>query len=587
MTVTRIFDILDNYKENFISKKTALAKKENGRWIEYSAKEYIETVNCLSSGLIESGIKKGDKVATIINNSPEWNFIDMALLQTGAIQIPVYSTISSSDYKYIFTDAEIKLIFVSDEEIYRKIRQILDEINVNAEIFSVCNINGVKNWTEILNTGREHLNKSVIEEIKKNISPHDVATILYTSGTTGYPKGVMLSHNNIVSNFKATASISGIDHTYRALSFLPLCHVYERVLNYVFQYLGVSIHYAESMDTIAENLKEVRPHVFSAVPRVIEKFYDRIIAKGRELKWLKRILFFQAVKLAERYELNGINGWWYELKLKLADKLIFSKWRQALGNNINIIASGGAALQPRLARIFWAAGIPVFEGYGLTEMSPIIAVSRPVNRDLKFGTVGPVLPGVEVKINTDGEILCKGPNIMLGYYKNEGLTKQVIDKDGWFYTGDMGEFDGKYLRITDRKKEIFKTSGGKYIAPQLIENRFKESPFIDNIMVTGENKNFPAALIVPNFAHLKSWCGIKDIPYTTNDKMIDSEKIINRIQREVDKYNQLLGKTEQVKKFVLIHDEWSVSTEELSPTLKLKRKFLKEKYRDVIEKIYA
>lgn len=584
--ITRIFDLLDQYKEKYYSKKDALGFKSNNVWNTYSSEDYLNYVNNFSFGLLKLGVKKGDKIATIMLNSPEWNFIDMSLLQIGAIQVPIYPTVSEANYKFIFNDAEIKYVFISNNEIYQRIKPVLKDAPYIKDVYSIEKISGVKNWQEILTLGKNSISEN-LETIKSSISPNDIATIIYTSGTTGTPKGVMLSHNNFISNFLAAATIPDFDMTDRTLSFLPLCHVYERMLNYMYQYFGMSIYYAESIDNLGKNIREVKPHAFGAVPRVLEKTYDKIVRKGRGLKGIKKIIFFWALNLGHRYEINKANGWWYEFKLKIANLLVFSKWRLALGNNIKLIVSGGATLQPRLARVFCAAGIKIMEGYGLTETSPVIAVSSFLPDGYKFGTVGKNMPGVKIKIAEDGEILCKGPGVMLGYYNQPEKTAEVIDKDGWFHTGDIGMLeDGKYLKITDRKKEIFKTSGGKYIAPQVVENKYKGSPFIENIIVVGENKNFTAGLILPNFEHLESWCKIKGIEFTTNQAIIKNPKIINRIQREVDTQNTHLDKTEQIKKFVLIADEWSIESGELSPTLKLRRKFVHEKYNDVIDTIY-
>ncbi|MCX6235779.1 MAG: long-chain fatty acid--CoA ligase [Bacteroidetes bacterium] len=585
--MTRIFDLLDQYRQQYIGKTDALLHKENGEWKKFSASDYVSIVDQVSTGLLSLGIKKGDTVATILNNSPFWNFFDMGLMQIGAIQVPVYPTISADNFKYIFNEAEVKLIVVSNMDIYSRIQGVLKDVPTLKDVYSIDAIDGLRNWKELLTTGTEE-DYALLKQIKQGILPGDLATIIYTSGTTGRPKGVMLSHWNFITNFLALSEILKDNMVDHALSFLPLCHVYERILNYMYQNNGITIHYAESIDKLGDYIREVHPEIFCAVPRVIEKSFNRIMAKGRDLKGLKRLIFFWAVNLGYKYELNNANGWWYHFKLKIADRLVFSKWRQGLGGKLDTIVSGGATLQMRLAKVFRAAGIKVMEGYGLTETSPVIAVSNFKPDGVKFGTVGYPLPGVEVRIAFDGEILCKGPNIMLGYFKHPDETKKVIDTDGWFHTGDIGAFeDGRYLKITDRKKEMYKTSGGKYVAPQVVENKFKESPFIENVLVIGENRHFTSAILIPNFEHLRSWCRVKEITYTTDSDAIHNQRIIARIQREVDETNEKLDKTEQVKKFELLDKPWTVEDGDLSPTLKLRRNYLEGKYRDLIERMYA
>ncbi|MBC8487531.1 MAG: long-chain fatty acid--CoA ligase [Bacteroidetes bacterium] len=586
MKITRIFDLLDQLQQKYPDIEDVLAGKANGTWKKYSSKEYIEIVNTLSLGLLSMGVCKDDKIATIINNCPEWNFFDMALMQIGAIQVPVYPTISEANYKFIIDDAEVEYVIVSNHEIYDRVRDIISASKTVKAVYSIEKTDELNHWKEICDMGKKNF-KDNLGKIKSEIKPDDVATIIYTSGTTGNPKGVVLSHRNFINNFKAASDIISKNPVSKALSFLPLCHVYERMLNYMYQNMGVSIYYVDSTDKLREFMKDVHPDIFSAVPRVIEKTYDKLVSTGRSLKGAKKQLFFWALNLAHRFEFNKKNGWWYNFQLGIADKLVFSKWREAFGGKLDVIVSGGATLNPRLAKTFWAAKIKIIEGYGLTETSPVIAVSTFVKDGVKFGTVGTVMECVEVKIANDGEILTKGPCLMKGYYKRPDLTKEVIDKEGWFHTGDIGEFvDGKYLKITDRKKEIFKTSGGKYIAPQVIENKFKEYSFIENIMVVGENKQFISALIIPDFEHFESWCGIKGYEYTTPENAIQDEKMINRIQREVDDFNSELDKTEQVKKFKLLAKNWSVEDGELSPTLKLRRKIILEKYKDLVEDIY-
>jgi len=588
MEIKRIFDLLSHYKENYSWKKDAIAGKENGEWKQYSIDEYIESVNNISYGLIAIGIRKNDKIAIISSNRPEWNIIDMGILQIGAIPVPIYPTISESDYNHILNHAEVKVVFVEGEELLSKIEHILPEVQSIKEIYTFKNRQRFNFLQQLLDLGKENQNQFLLNELKEGIKNEDIATIIYTSGTTGNPKGVMLSHNNLITNFLAASVIPPFGSEGKALSYLPLCHVYERILNYMYQYLGISIYYAENFASISDNLKDVKPQILSTVPRLLEKVFDKIINSGRKQKWLKRQIFFWAVNVGMHYELGNANGLLYNIKHRIADKLVFSKWREALGGNFKVIVSGGAALQPRLARIFTAAGMPVLEGYGLTETSPVIAVNTFFENGRKFGTVGQPLKGVSVKIADDGEVLCKGPNVMLGYFKEPELTKEVIDNEGWFHTGDTGvlEKEGQ-LRLTGRKKSVFKTSNGKYVNPEQIEGKFKESPFIDNIVVIGENQKFASALIVPDFAHLKSWCSIKGIEYTTNEEMVKNQIIRKRIQKEIDKYNRLFGETEKIKKSEIIDFEWTVQTGELTPTLKLKRNLINEKYKNIIENIYG
>ena len=587
MEISRIFDLLDNFEANF-QKPDVLAGKEEGEWVKYSTKQYIEISNYISYALIHLGVQKGDTIATITFNRPEWNFLDMGIMQTGAIHVSIYPNISEADYKYIFNHAEIKYVFLAGEDLYRKISNILPDVPSLKDIYTFKNLHGFKHLNELIKIGIEHPAKEKLKVIKAGITKDDIATLIYTSGTTGVPKGVMLSHENIISNFKAVSYIPRIGSEDNALSFLPLCHIYERMLNYLYQYMGLSIYYAENLGTIADNMKEVRPAIMSCVPRLIEKIYDRIIKTGRKLPPLKKKLFFWAVDLGLKYELDNANGWWYEFKLKIANILIFNKWREVFGDRIEMIVSGGAALQPRLARIFWAAGLNVHEGYGLTETSPVIAVSSYVDKDgVMFGTVGKPLKGTQIKIAEDGEILCKGPGLMKGYYKDEALTKEVFDEEGWFHTGDLGIFEPKgQVRITGRKKEIFKTSFGKYVNPGQIEEKFKESAMIDTLIVLGENQKYAAALIVPDFADLKSWCENKGIVYTTNPEMINHPDVKKKFKKEIAYYNSFFGETEQVKRWEIMDSEWSVWSGELTPTLKIKRNYIIEKYKDIINVLF-
>ena len=583
--VTRIFDIPRRQKELF-SKKDALLSKVNGSWKAWSTEEFIDSATLMSKGLLEKGLNQGDCVAMISSNRPEWNISDLAMLQVGIINVPIYTTLSESEISFILNDCKAKMVIAGDKALFQKVSNIKHSVSSLIEIISFDKIEGVTNYEDVLAIGKK--SNISIEEIMDKIHPSDLATILYTSGTTGTPKGVMLTHDNIVSNVIACEHLCPVGSTDRALSFLPLCHSYERMLTYLYMFIGVSIYYAESMDKIADNLKEINPQVFSTVPRLLEKVYDRIVNKGKELKGIKRFLFFWALDLGLKYEKDGKNGSWYEWQLKLANKLIFSKWREALGGKVKVIASGGAALQPRLAKVFWSAQIPVLEGYGLTETSPVISVNNLEKNGSAFGTVGPVIKGVEVKIAEDGEILCKGPNIMKGYFNRPDLTAEVIDQDGWFHTGDIGCFiENHFLKITDRKKEIFKTSGGKYVAPQALENKFKESQFIEQIMVIGENRKFPAALIVPDFVHLKKWCEIHEIKIGTNEELINNQQIVDRIMSEVEEYNSNFGHSEQLKKISLLAKEWTVDSGELTATLKLKRKIIYDKYILQIEKMYS
>jgi len=580
-----IHELLDQYKADYKNHQKVWGYKENGEWKTYSPKEYVENVDKLSSAFIKLGVKPGDNVATIIRNSPEWNFTDMALLQIGAVQVPIYPTISLDNYKHIFTEAEIKIVIVSEKDLYEKIKPALgDEVE---HIYTIEEVEGVSNFSELYELGTP-VDEEEIQKRRQSIKQDDVATIIYTSGTTARPKGVMLTHRNFVSNFKAVTRILKKEDVDTALSFLPLCHVYERMLSYTYQYNGLTVYYAESIDKLGDNLREVKPGIFCAVPRVLEKTYDKILNKGRSQPLLVKIIFYWALRLGEQFDHHKKMSWWYKFKLWLANRLVFKKWRQGLGNNIQIIVSGGATLQSNLARTFWAGGIRVFEGYGATETSPVIAVTSNDPDGVKIGTVGPVIDGVEVKIAEDGEILCKGPNIMKGYYRRPELTREVIDEKGWFHTGDVGHFeDGKYLKITDRKKEMFKTSGGKYVAPQVIESKLKESPFIENVLAVGDGQPFASAIIVPNFYHLRSWCQIKNIPYTTDSEMIKKQRIIDRFQRVVDESNEELDHTQKIKKFRLVADQWEIESGELSPTLKLKRRVLYEEYEELIKEMYV
>ncbi len=589
MDVTRTFDILERLKHLFPNDHY-LGGKSKGKWETLSTIEYYQLAHTFSLGLLASGLDEGDKIATISNNRPEWNIIDMGMAQAGIVHVPIYPTISRDDYKYILNHCKPKMIILSDKSLLEKLKPVVEKTPSIKEIVTFAKLENTTHWKRILDRGSKNEKKydSDLQIIKKKIKEDDMVTLIYTSGTTGFPKGVMLSHKNILSNTIATSKRCELGASHKVLSFLPLCHIYERMMNYHFQYKGQPIFYAENMGTIIENIKEIKPDIFNSVPRLLERVYDKIVSKGKELSGLKKIIFNWALNLGLRYEPKKKYGWFFRTQLKYARKLVFSKWQDALGGNLKIIVSGGAALQPRLGRIFNAAGIEVLEGYGLTETSPVIAVSNQVKKEFKIGTVGPPLEGVNVKIAEDGEILCKGPNVMLGYYKQPELTKKVIDKEGWFHTGDIGILDeGKYLKITDRKKSIFKLNSGKYVAPQAIENKFKESIFIDQAMVIGENEKFASALISPNFEYLHGWAFQNKIHFRDNKELIKTPEIINLFQQEVSRMNQSLGQVEQIKRFRLVPEEWNLQNKMLSPTLKLKRIAISEFYVKTIEEIYA
>ena len=587
--IKRLFDFPYYQLEKF-NLNQALVTKYNGEWIGTSTEEYITKANKISRALLRMGVNPNDKIALIsTSNRTEWNIMDIGILQIGAQDVPIYPTISEEEYAYVLNHSESKYCFVSDEEVLAKVNKIKDQVPSLQEVYSFDQIMNTKNWSELLELGEDESNQGEVDRIKDSISEDDLATIIYTSGTTGRPKGVMLSHKNITSNAINSATRLPLDKGSNvAISFLPVCHIYERMLLYMYQYAGVSIYFAESIDKISDNLKEVRPHVMSAVPRLLEKVYDKIIAKGSDLSGIKHKLFYWAVELGLEWEPYERNGWWYEFKLKIARKLIFSKWQEALGGRLKVIASGSAALQPRLARVFNAAGIGVMEGYGLTETSPVIAVNDIRNNGFKVGTVGKALPETNVKIAEDGEIMIQGPQVMIGYYKDEEKTKEVLTEDKYFHTGDIGEIDSEgFLKITDRKKEMFKTSGGKYVAPQIIENAIKQSRFIEQIMVIGEGQKMPAALIQPNFEFIQEWAKRKKINLgSTNEEIIKNRDVNDRIQEEVDFYNERFGKWERIKQFRLTPDVWLVESGHLTPTMKMKRKVIKEKYQDLYNDIY-
>jgi long-chain acyl-CoA synthetase len=588
VSITRLFDF-PYYQQETYNLPVALATKKNGVWEKTSSAEYIAKANAVSRALLRMGVQKDDKIALITsNNRTEWNVMDIGILQTGAQNVPIYPTIAEEDYEYILNHSGSIYCFVSDDEVYQKVQAIRANVPTLKEVYSFNEIPGCKHWSDLVLAGEDDSNQSEVEARKDSIKTDDLATIIYTSGTTGKPKGVMLSHNNIVSNVLDSAPRIPFDPgKSTALSFLPICHIFERMILYIYQYYGVSVYFGESIDKISDNLKEVRPTVITAVPRLLEKVYDKIYAKGTELTGIKKKLFFWAIDLGLKYEPYGANGFWYEFQLKIARKLIFSKWKEGLGGNLDLMVSGSAALQPRLTRVFAAAEIPVMEGYGLSETSPVIAVNDQRNKGFKIGTVGKPIRNIEVKIAEDGEILCKGPNVMLGYYKDPEKTAEAL-QNGYFHTGDIGEIDSEgFLKITDRKKEMFKTSGGKYIAPQMIENAMKQSRFIEQIMVIGEGEKMPAAFIQPNFEFVKEWAKIRKINVGNSDKEIsENPDVIKRIDEEVEGINKKFGHWEQIKRFELTPDVWSIDGGQLTPTLKLKRKIIKEIYKDLYAKIY-
>jgi long-chain acyl-CoA synthetase len=582
----RVFDLLDAYKNS--TKEDLFNLKRNGEWRNYSAANTLENIHTLALGLLELKVKSGDKIAIISGNRPEWNFTDFAVQIIGAVTVPMYPTITIEDYDYIFQNAEVEYVFCENEELYLKVKEAAKENKLIKGIYTFDPVAEVDMWTVVKELG-EGKDPAVLQPLMDAVQPSDLLTLIYTSGTTGKPKGVMLTHHNIVSNIKSLVRGNFFDllSTDRALSFLPLCHIYERTDVYMYLYYSVAVYYAESMETIADNIKEVKPAMFATVPRLLEKVYDKILAKGNELTGIKRTLFFGALEFGLKYDPMEKLGLIDSLKLAFYRKVIFSKWREALGGSVRLIASGSAALQPRLSRVFWAAGIPVSEGYGLTETSPVISVSRVKPVDFKVGCVGSLVDSIELKIAEDGEICVRGDSVMVGYYKNPEATAEAIDKDGWFHTGDIGTMvDGKYLKITDRKKEIFKTSGGKYVAPQLVENKLKESAFIEQCMVVGESQKFPSALIIPEFNALQVWADQQGIAANGPAELINDPKVITKISEEVAETMASVAKYEQVKKFVLLPRLFTVADGEITPTLKLKRKAIYAKHEQVILALY-
>ncbi len=585
MEIKRLFDLLDRYKEKF-NKPVLFGGKIDGIWQRYSTQQHIVNSTNISYGLMQLGIQPGDKIISITTNRPEWNFLDMGIMMCGAVHVPIYPNISSGEYKHIINHSEAKMVFVAGEDMYSRIKDILAECKNIESVYTFRNLHGISHLNELMEMGRQNPQSEKLQSIKDSIKEDDVATIIYTSGTTGIPKGVMLTHKNLLSNVEAIYTIPAQNPALVTLSFLPLCHVLERIMNYMYQYNGYTVYYVDNIALISDAMRETNPSIVCCVPRVLESIHDKIMATGRKLTGYERFFFYWAVNIGYRYRIEG-NNIFYRMQLWLLRKLVFKKWKQALGGKLDIIVSGGAALQERLARIFWAAGFRVLEGYGLTETSPVISVSNFEKNGIEFGTVGPPLKNVEVRIADDGEIQCKGPNVMKGYFKDAGQTKEVLSEDGWFKTGDIGFITQHgHVKITDRKKEIFKTAAGKYISPQLIENKLKESPFIDNAMVVGENQKYPAAIISLNFFHVRSWCEIKKIPFTTNEDILQNPVIKKRIAVEIEKVNLKLGEHERIVKFEFTGNTWSVDTGELTPTLKLRRKIISEKYSSLLSKLF-
>jgi len=585
MTIKRTFDFLDFALENH-PRDDAFSVKRNDKWDKYSTDFIKRQADFFSYGLIELGLKKGDKIATVSNNRPEWNIIDFGMEQIGVVHVPVYPTIGLTEYEHILSHSDAKLLIVSSQERYDFIYPIANKISKIEKVYTIDEIDGIPNLTDIIKLGEENKDKhsDTLTKMRDTVEENDLCSIIYTSGTTGLSKGVMMTHKNFVSNV-IESQVAVPKDAKITLSFLPLNHVFERMLNYLYTYMGIGVYYAESMETIVPNIQEIKPDMFAAVPRIFEKVYDKIYNKGMELSGIKKALFFWALKLGQKYDETKDQGAVYNAKLKLANKLIFSKWREVLGGNIKAVVSGGAALQPRLARVFGAARIPILEGYGLSETAPVIAVNR--LGDVRAGTVGQLLESAEVRIADDGEILFKGPNLMPGYYKDEEKTKEAIDKEGWFHTGDTGVLDGRILKITGRTKEIFKLSTGKYVAPELVENKMKESPFIEALMVVGDAEKYTAAIVCPAFEHLHNWASRHNISFKENIDLVTNEIVIQRYEDEIKKKNYKLDKAMQIKKFSLVCEEWTPDTGELSPTLKLKRRILVKNYKVKLDYLYG
>ena len=586
--ITRVFDILELYKTTY-KKEDVLSAKENKQWKKHSSEDFINSVNSVSFGLLALGLTNKDKVAIISNNRPEWNFCDYGCQQANIVTVPIFPTISNTDLQFILNHGEVTTVFISDKSIYAKLVAIEKEIPNVKHIISFSPIEGIMSFEDFLSLGKKNAQPEKLSEIKKSILPNDLLTILYTSGTTGTPKGVMITHHNLVSNVTACQGFAPFESTWRALSFLPLNHVYERMVSTLYLYKGISIYYAEGLETIGDNLKEIQPQVFVSVPRLIERVYEKITATGEKLTGTKRKIFDWSMRIANTYELQNKNSFWYKIQHKIADKLVFSKWRAAVGGKLVCIASGGAALNPKLERIFLCANIVCLQGYGLTETCVVVSVNRYGEDNIRIGTCGPVIEGVTVKIaEEDGEILVKGPNLMQGYFKNPEATAEVMDSEGWFHTGDVGTFiEGRFLKITDRKKEIFKTSAGKYIAPLMIENKIKECRFVEQSMVIGENQKFASALIVPSFPNFKEYCKDKGITWTNNVEMSAHEDLKKLINEHIKVMNKTLAPYEQLKRVAVLSKEWSIEGGELTPKMSLKRKIIKEKNIDAINKIFA
>lgn len=589
--VQRIFDIVAKRAQEQPS-SVMLAAKEQGSWRTYTTAQAWDMARKLCGGLQTLNLRNHilqpefqEKIAIISPNRPEWIITDLAVQMSGAVLTPLYPTISPKEMEYILNEAEVHIVFVASKDLYERFKTAFGKTASVKHIYCFDKIDGIPNWQELLNKDLKP-DQGVIDNIKEDT----LATIIYTSGTTGNPKGVMLSHKNIVSNvYDSMPAFSFAEQGAKTLSFLPLNHIFERTVSYIYIDAGLSIYYAESMETIGDNLKEVKPLVFTTVPRLLEKVYEKILAKGMELKGIKRALFFWALKLGFEFDNANKGSWWYRFQLMLANKLIFNKWREALGGNVKAIVTGSAPCQPRLIRVFTAANIVIMEGYGLTETSPVVSVNRFESEDRRIGSIGTLIDNVEVKIAEDGELMCRGNNIMMGYYKHPEMTAEVMTPDGWFKTGDIGEWvEGRFLKITDRKKEIFKTSGGKYVAPQVIENKLKENRYIEQMIVLGANEKFVSALIVPTFAHLRSWLKVKGLPEPErNEDIIKMPEVVDKMQRQIDKYNPLFSHPEQIKRFVLLPNEWTIDTMELTPSLKIKRKVIMEKYADAIRSIYG
>lgn len=583
MEVKRIFDLLPFIKERY-NKDICLAGKKSGKWQRYSIDQYLENVDSVSKGLISVGVKENEKIATISNNRPEWNFVDLGIMQIGAIHVPVYPTISDQELAYILSETEIKIVFVSGTVLYAKVQKVLKDILLDAKVYTFDNVPDALHFNN-LKEKAVNVSDEQLETLKVKVNPDDIATIIYTSGTTDVPKGVMLTHKNLVSNFIAASKTMNLDASHVTLSYLPLCHVYERMLNYKYQYLGIPVYYAESLASVVANFQEVKPTVLTSVPLLLEKIYDNILEKGSQLKGIKSSLFQFALKVADDYKLSQNFSFSYKLKLRFAD-LVFKKWRAALGGRLGMIICGGAALQPRILKAFWAAGISIYEGYGLTEASPLISNNN--YGKYKLGTIGKILDGVHVRIDQDGEILVKGPNVMKGYYKNPELTSTVVDAEGWLHTGDLGVIEDEvFLKLTGRKKEIFKTSSGFYVSPERIEGILKQNKYVAQTLVSGANQNFLTALIVPEFNNLHSWCEINNVEIDRTGEVIRNEAILALYQEIINTYNRDCRETERILSFAILRNDWTVESGEMTPKMSIKRNFIAQKYHNLIEEFYS